>query len=397
MKLYRVGSLVEHVRSSRPWVRGHARLLLDQTGEQTRPLRPQLPDETHLRAAADWLARAQDASGDGGVSGRYLLATGWTSSYTETTGYIIPTFLALADRLDSSYRQRAERAYSFLQEVQLASGAFPGEEIAVNRDTPSMFNTAQIIHGLLAWHRASGDLSALESANRAGEWLVSTQDGDGAWRKNVWLEVTAAYHAHASCWLAELGSATGNKAFLASAERHLDWLLSLQDPSTGWFRLTGFSTDDHASDIAVTHTIAYTIWGVLLLSDILERQDGWDAARRAAERVAERLESSGWLPGMLDRDWRGAAHYACLTGNAQMALIWFRLHRHEADSRLVDAAIKAIDLVKRAQPLKNPNPGIRGGVPGSDPIWGYYLTYSLPNWPAKFYVDALLEKERILA
>jgi len=198
MKLPRVHTLAKHVRSTRPWVRGHSRLLLDQTGEQTRPLQPELPDEIHLRAGAEWLARAQDASGDGGFSGRYLLATGWTSSYTETTGYIIPTFLALADRLDSSYRQRAERAFAFLQDVQLASGAFPGEEIAVNRDTPSMFNSAQIIHGLLAWHRASGDPSALESANRAGEWLVSTQDSDGAWRKNVWLEVTAAYHAHAS-------------------------------------------------------------------------------------------------------------------------------------------------------------------------------------------------------
>jgi hypothetical protein len=37
-------------------------------------------DAEALHAAAAWLCRAQDASTDGGVSGRYLLSRGWTSS-----------------------------------------------------------------------------------------------------------------------------------------------------------------------------------------------------------------------------------------------------------------------------------------------------------------------------
>src|SRR5207244_2120129 len=59
-----------------------------------------VPSDTEaLHAAAAWLCRAQDASTDGGVSGRYLLSRGWTSSYPETTGYIVPTLLALATAL----------------------------------------------------------------------------------------------------------------------------------------------------------------------------------------------------------------------------------------------------------------------------------------------------------
>ena len=63
-------------------------------------------DRDHLLAAADWLKRAQDATNDGGFVGRYNLRTGWSSSYPETTGYIIPTLVRLADTLgDDEYLQ----------------------------------------------------------------------------------------------------------------------------------------------------------------------------------------------------------------------------------------------------------------------------------------------------
>jgi len=119
-------------------------------------------------------------------------------------------------------------------------------------------------------------------------------------------------------------------------------------------------------------------------------------ARRAARAVARRLGLSKWLPGRLDARWRPAASYACLTGNAQMALIWLELHRIEGDPALVDAALRAIDLVKRAQVMHSSDPGLRGGVAGSDPMWGTYIELAVPNWAAKFFVDALLAKARTM-
>jgi hypothetical protein len=65
--------------------------------------------------------------------------------------------------------------------------------------------------------------------------------------------------------------------------------------------------------------------------------------------------------------------------------------------RLVNAALKSIDLVKLAQPMRNPNPGLFGGIPGSDPIHGSYTEGAVPNWAAKYFIDALLEKRRILS
>jgi hypothetical protein len=382
--------------NNRPWVAGHASLLLRQIYDRRRNARQSYTDQDHLACAAQWLEAAQDAASDGGVAGRYRLDRGWTSSYPETTGYIIPTFLALSRSLGAPrFTERAARCIQFLLSVQLESGAFPGLEIAENRTVPSPFNTAQILHGLLAWHRETGAPAALEAAHRAAQWLMSVQDADGAWRRYYYLDTPTTYSAHLSCWLAEYGAYANDQAALAAAGRHLDWVLQQQQPN-GWFRLAGFNAAQHAANVAFTHTIAYTIWGVLLLGEILGRADAIDAARRAAHAAARRLELSRGLPGLLDGDWKARGPFCCLTGNAQMALIWFKLHGIRDDLPLVSAGLKAIDEVKLAQPMVSTNAGILGGVPGSDPIDGEYIRGAIPNWAAKFFIDALHEKRRVL-
>jgi folate-dependent phosphoribosylglycinamide formyltransferase PurN len=381
---------------ARVWRPAHALYLRDQVTGLRRNERAGFSDHDHLVSAAHWLARAQDATGDGGVSGRYSLRTGWSSSYPETTGYIIPTLIALGKELDPAFRERAARCVEFLRGIQLSNGAFPGGELHENRTRPSIFNTAQILNGLVAWHAETADKLAGDSATRAAEWLTSQQDTDGCWRGNIYNGVTT-YTAHASCWLAQAGKHFAVGPWLTAAERHLDWVLSHVDRSTGWIDLAGFDTEDHESRRAPTHTIAYTVWGLLDLSVVLGRDDGLSAARTAAERIARRLELSGWLPGELDSQWKPAAEYSCLTGNAQMALIWFRLAGIDGDARFTNAAIKALDLVKAAQSMENADPGIRGGIPGSAPAWGKYLYMGLPNWSAKFFIDALLAKRDALA
>ena len=79
-----------------------------------------------------------------------------------------------------------------------------------------------------------------------------------------------------------------------------------------------------------------------------------------------------------------------------MALIWLRRFELKGDIRYVNAALKALDLVKLAQPMSSGDTGIRGGIPGSFPVWGAYISNTLPNWAAKFFVDGLLAKKRVL-
>jgi hypothetical protein len=382
-------------RIGRPLAPGHARFLM----RQITPLRPargaEGDDELHVRAAANWLAAAQDSQPDGGVSGRYKLQSGWSSSYPETTGYLVPTLLRLADHWqEPSWRDRAERTVSFLLRLQLPEGAFPGGEVAENRTAPSPFNTAQILQGLVSWHRHRADAPVGEAAARACRWLIAVQDQDGAFRRYFYNDRAAAYSAYLSCWIARYGVLFADPAATRAAGRHLDWLLARQDRATGWFQDSGFDAAQHATQTAFTHTIAYTIAGVLLSSLLLGRGDGVEAAARAADGMLRRFEDSGSLPGLLDRAWRPVEHAQCLTGNCQMALIWLLLYRHGGARNYFDAAVRALDLVKAAQDLDNPNPGLRGGIGGSHPIWGSYIPRALPNWATKFFIDAMLEKRR---
>ena len=348
-------------------------------------------DEEHLLAAVGWLERAQDAMKDGGVCGRYKLATGWTSSYPETTGYIIPTFLQLRRALNSDrFHDRAQRAIEFLLQLQSPDGAFPGGEVDQNRTEPSPFNTAQIMHGLQAWAVETGDTRCLDALRRAGNWLCNQQDPDGAWRKHFYGGVETTYSANLTCWLAEAGEFLREERFFEAASKHLNWILKHFDREHNWFDRCGFSQEDHQARSSFTHTVAYTIWGVLRTAEVLSHDGGQKAAAAAAYAALRRLELSRWLPGVLDYRWRGISNYACLTGNCQLALIWLHLYRKSGDPRLLNAAMKALDLVRRTQPMTDPRDGVRGGIAGSSPVWGDYISHAFPNWAAKYFIDACL-------
>lgn len=356
-------------------------------------------DEQHLQAAGRWIAAAQDASGDGGIVGRYSLREGWTTSYPETTGYSVPSLIDLGlSTGNQEWLERAARAVDFLLGVQLPDGGFPGREIGQNRTEPSIFNTGQIICGLTAWYAHAQDERALTAALRAGEWMARCQEADGSWQK--WLyggSTPYTYMAYAAGWLAQLGQVAGRTDLLDAGAAHLEWVMGHRDAETGWFRDCGFAVAGHGAEEAFTHTIAYTLAGVLQISQLTGNDAGIAAVRDAAIRIARTMQLKRWLPGVLDRRWRGKSDYACLTGNAQMALVWFDLHELRPDPALVSAGCTAIDLVKLAQPMTSKTPGIYGGIPGSDPIWGDYIHLSYPNWAAKYFVDALLAKQRVMS
>lgn len=396
MNFNKINKVVYHARKAGLLHKGHLCLVIDNFIPRTIP-QSKYSDYEHISAAVNWLQVAQDASLDGGVCGRYQLDVGWTSSYPETTGYLIPTFLSLATEFnDQRFRARARRCVDFLLSVQLGDGSFPGGEIALNKTVPAVFNTGQIIHGLCASYSVTGDARSLEAARRASDWLVSIQDDDGAWRRHVYNNLPTDYQSHVSCWLAELGEITGDERYRTSASRNLEWVLSHQDPDTAWFSLSGFSSQDHEYGRSVTHTLAYTIWGVLVTSQILKHEDGVRSALRAAEAALRVVQKYGFLPGVLDSHWNRLSDYMCLTGNAQMALIWLRAYSITKEPRYVEVADKALEWVKSRQSLSNSNPGIRGGVPGSYPVWGDYIYMAFPNWSVKFLIDALLSKKQVM-
>jgi hypothetical protein len=353
-------------------------------------------NSVHVQAAMEWLCRAQEANDDGGVAARYRLSKGWAASYPETTGYIIPTFFNYAHLTqDEKYRQRALRMADWLLTVQHENGAFPAHDLSVLPE-PRVFNTGHAMLGLLRAFRETGREIYLQASIRAGDWLLSVQDADGAWTKFEYYHRAHAYHSDVDWPLLELFGATQKASYFDAAVKNLDWVLSLQQPN-GWFDKGGFK-DDAAPFL---HTIAYTIQGLIESGALLQSNQPLDnvylqAALRASEALLHRYELRDFMAGQFDRQWRAAATYSCLTGNAQTAFNWLRLYEFTQDARFLNGALKLNDYVKSTQDLKSHNPGIHGGIKGSHPLWERYIRYSYPNWAAKFFVDALMLEDKLM-
>jgi uncharacterized protein YyaL (SSP411 family) len=273
--------------------------------------------------------------------------------------------------------------------VQLPEGGFPGHFVDQHHP-PVVFNTGQVIFGLLAAHEATGDERFLAAAHRAGAWLVRVQDADGAWRRCDYRGHIHTYNTRTAWALAELALATRDESMLAAATRHLQWALA-QWETNGWFRHMAFApTED-----PFLHTIAYTTQGLLEAGLRLGRQDCVEAAERVCRIMLAHVDETGFIPATFDCEWRPTARYSCLTGNAQMSVQWLRLFAVTGDAVFREAALRANQFLKSVQDCRTDNPRIRGAVKGSHPIWGRYLFGAYPNWATKFFMDALLMEEAV--
>jgi hypothetical protein len=371
----------------KPWRRRHLRLIL----RDLRPQPPRLPGAplAHLRATIDWLCRAQDArngkADSGGVSAGWSFEDGWLPSYPETSGYIVETFIAAARILDQpELVDRAHRVIDWQLCIQHPDGAFPGH-FGEPGSRPVIFNTGQIMHGMLAGHLQLGRAECLKSAVRAGHWLARRQDADGCWRKFEHNGVPHTYNTRATWALLATAMACGDPALRASAVRNLDWAVA-QQLESGWFAHNAFLPDRKP----FVHTIAYAIRGFLESGALLKSERYLNAALKAARALAQAQRADGWLAGTYDERWKPAAGYCCLTGVAQMSLNWTRLAQETGSTELRDHARRANAFLQAQQRLEDPDPAVRGAIAGSAPIWGDYSRFEFPNWAAKFFADALM-------
>src|SRR6266542_175197 len=312
---------------------------------------PVAPDHRpHVLAALEWLARAQDATGDGGIARGYSLAwdpyfksRGWQPAYPETTGYIVPTLYVAAQHLDRpDLAERAERAARWEVEIQLPSGAVRGGVMGAPT-SPAVFNTGQVLLG----------------------WLAAfAQTGSGVF--------------------AEAGLRLEAPEFTAAAAKNLR-AVALFQHEDGWIPHCCL-TDPRRP---LLHTIAYAIRGLLEGGRVL--RDAGLLARAAVAAVG----SDGWLPGRFAAGWRPAVRWSCLTGQAQMANIWLRLFEITGEQKWLATVSPVLRFLKSTQNRTSRDPGLCGGIKGSFPLGGEYGPYQTLSWATKFFVDALVRDERI--
>jgi hypothetical protein len=347
--------------------------------------------ERALDEAVAWLGRAQDHSlvVDGGVAHHYSLINGWSTSYPETTGYIVPTMLDYARFRGGPQAQdarwRARRMLDWLVAIQFPEGGFQGGLVDATPRVPVTFNTGQILLGLAAGVQEFGD-PYREPMSRAADWLVATQDSDGCWRKFPTPFADPgekAYETHVSWGLFE-AARVGSPRYAEAGIANVRWALR-QQRDNGWFEQCSLGL----SDEPITHTLGYVLRGILEAYRYSKEPSLLAAARKTADALVQALRPNGYLPGAFHADWSPAASWVCLTGTVQLASCWLLLFHETGEVRYRDAGLAANAYVRRTLNLDGP-PEVRGGVKGSLPVDGSYGPYRYLNWACKFFVDAHL-------
>jgi uncharacterized protein YyaL (SSP411 family) len=337
-----------------------------------------------LREAMQWLRRAQDACSGGGVSTGYDLRAGWLDPFPETTGYIAPTFFNYA-RLtgDSSYSGRAVAMLNWLKQEQNQDGSI--QAVMRGHERPVIFDTGQVLFGFLRGFIETRDEAYLDCARKCGDWLKSMQDPDGKWSKYEFMDQIHVYNTRVAWALSELGRVTGHPAYSDAAAANIEWAVTHQHEN-GWYDHNAFS----AEQPTYTHTIAYATRGILESAIIHDRREWIRHAERAADSLLSRQSPDGALSGSYDPEWNPTTDSMCLTGNAQMAIIWLRLFQLTREEKYMTGASKAVSCLLSKQERSICFRSIRGAVAGSWPINGNYLPYVYPNWAAKFFSDLLM-------
>lgn len=347
--------------------------------------------ERHLAAAAAWTLEAQRATDDDGVAHSYDLKTDrWLASYPETTGYLIPTLYDYAHYFDAPvHRDAALRMARWEVTVQMPDGGVRAGTMAAEIVAPTIFNTGQVLFGLARASRESGDDAIHDSLVRAADWLVAAQDGDGGWRRFASPFADSrngTYNTRSAFGLIRAFEVVGDERYRVAADRNVAWALSTI-ASNGW--LPGNCLTSESDDRALTHTIAYAIRGILEVGVAMENGKYIRTALTMARRIADRQNADGSLSGYFTPAWEPVNDWTCLTGNAQMALNWFRLAKLTGERALKEHAIAANRFNMRLQARDGPTT-TRGAMKGSHPIGEEYMTWRYPNWAVKFFMDALM-------
>lgn len=333
----------------------------------------------------DWLLMSIAEAG--GSRAYFSPIYGWSKSYPETSGYIIPTLLDLSVRLsDDRARQAAVGLGRWLLQIQARDGYWRGGLYPYSSDAqPSVFNTAQILMGLVYLARADPSAGIWRAAARkAADWIANGVDGTGVWQSGHYRNHQPAYYTFVAWPMLEYAATFGGDRVGEAAVRVLKNALGTR-AANGRFSGWGFD----AGGPAFTHTIAYTLQGFLESARLLNDRVYLAGAETALERLRRAAElHNGRLPGAYADDWSADRGFECATGSAQTAICLLLWHQLDPDVRLLNAAAKLVDRVCELQCLA-PWPPLRGAIPGSRPLWARYMRFRYPNWAVKFHADAL--------
>ena len=266
------------------------------------------------------LIRSISVGPDSG-SGTYYHHSGWTSSYPETTGYIIPTLLRYAQNEEGPWAENAAsaalKAGSGLRAIRHTDGGWPAGYVHQKRGSV-VFNTGQILRGMRALYLFTGDEKYKVSAHRAILWVWKQLDAEGKFSSNDFMGAVRVYGTYVVAPILEWSQhfEADKDGWEEKARLHLNWVLTQQQDN---FWLANCDNTEHKNHKPIIHTIAYTLDGLFDSGCLLKDEEYKNAAIGGAEILAQKFVERELLHGRYDKRWNGSEAYIT-TGGAQLAI-----------------------------------------------------------------------------
>ena len=352
--------------------------------------RPVVNESIHFEAAVNWLMKSiKQANGEASAKA-YRFMNGWMTPYPETSGYIIPTLIALSnDKQDESFKRYALQIGLWLENRQTENGGFVGREVGA-LDTPIIFDTGMILHGFISLIRDLKEERYIKPAKRAADFLVGSMDDNGCFVKNLSNDIIHTYNVRAAWALISLSGLISDNGLKEAALKNAHWAVS-QQLANGYYRHNNFKPNGNAN----LHGTAYVMRGLLEIYKQSGETKLLNSVILAADKLIDLYNENGYIAGELGENWEYLYKYTCLTGYAQTAIILFKLYQQNGEKKYYDTAVKLIEDVCLTQNITNSQAEHFGAIAGSHPIYGRYAPLQYPNWATKFFIDAILEKKKI--
>ena len=333
----------------------------------------------HIQMAADWLLYMQNE--DGGYSRKFSFIRGRDKSYIETTGYIVETLLKMKEE---RYINSALKAGEWLLSVQNADGSFS----EIDNHLPFVFDTGQVLIGLNALYEFTKDKRYKNAMINAADWLIKVQEADGSWEQYAYNGQKHSYYSRVAAALYKAGIILGDESLQKAALKQIVWVLSNQKQN-GYFAYASFLKDVPA----FLHTLVYVLEGLLDIYDDTQDEKILSAVLKNADYFKTiNLNRDLVLCSQYDESFRCVNTERCMTGLAQWLGVACRLYEITKDEDYKKSAANTAFYLKAKQ-LKTSY--MRGAFSASMPFWGRYGAFDFVNWTNKFFIDAMMRYEHL--
>lgn len=291
------------------------------------------------------------------VDGQAIICnTGKRKGYPEVTGYYIPTLIRWG------YRDIATGYADWLISIQKPDGSW----YDTDNVSPYIFDTAQILKGLIAIREIYNDKNKIDSAIVMGaDWILSCMTEEGRLitpDMTCWGDDSSTcselIHMYCLSPIADAGRIFNRTDYTDKAKQILEYY-----KNNYYDRIMNFSL--------LSHFYAYVMEALIDMGES-------DMAREAMDRIAKIQKKTGAVPAYNNVDW------VCSTGLFQFALVWFRLGDMEH-------GLKAFNYACR---LQNASGGWFGSYLSEDNCdeQNDYFPGEEISWANKYFLDALYYK-----